>query len=360
VLVRSGDRVRFTEIDAETFARRAAEEDERQKRVESQIARAVGAARSAGPGMTVLKPGLLTTLQDLGRIGMQEHGIPEGGAMDRLSARLANMLVGNAETAAVLECTLRGPVVRFTTDVEVAIAGARVKGLPWGRPFRVSAGERLSLETLEVGARAYVAVAGGFEVPAVLGSRSTYLRSGLPGFAGRALTTNDEIPVGPGRGPGPRTAERWFVSSESFQLPGPIVRVVRGPQADRFGAAAWKTYQSSDYILTSQSDRMGLRLSGPVLKPETERELISQGVAAGTVQVPPDGQPIVLMADRQTIGGYDQLATVVSVDLPKLAQMRPGDAIRFELITVAEARALAVRRERELARLRVALKERFR
>jgi KipI family sensor histidine kinase inhibitor len=359
VLLRCGDRVRFEEIDAERFARLAADEQAKAACVEGLLTGEAG-SRTRGPATTVVKAGVLTTFQDLGRPAQQEYGVPPGGAMDRLSCRLANLLAGNAEAAVALECTLRGPVLRFSTEVVVAVAGARIRGVPWGRPFAVRAGEDLALESLEDGARAYVAVRGGFEIPTVLGSRSTYLKSGLPSWAGRALATGDTVPLGsrsPVRAP---ASGAWFVSSASFHRPGNTVRVVRGPQADRFGPEAWRTFRESAYRLTAESDRMGLRLAGPAIGRNDDKELVSQGVAAGTVQVPPDGLPIVLMADRQTIGGYPQIATVVTVDLPKLAQRRPGEEVRFELVTVAEARALAVARERELARLRVALGERWR
>lgn len=359
VLLRCGDRVRFEEIDAETFARLAAEEQAKAARVERLLLGEEG-GRTPGPGMTVVKPGVLTTFQDLGRPASQEHGVPEGGAMDRLSCRLANLLVGNPEATAVLECTLRGPVLRFAADVIVAVTGARVRGVPWGRPFAVKAGQALNLEALEEGLRAYVALRGGFELPAVLGSRATLLKSGLPGWAGRAIAAGDVVPLGAQSTVRAPVAGTWFVSSASFLLPGHMVRITCGPHADRFGADAWRNLCETVYRLTPQSDRMGLRLAGPALETSVEKELVSQGVAAGTIQVPPDGQPIVLMADRQTIGGYPQIGTVVSVDLPKLAQLRPGEEVRFERVTVAEARALAVKRERELARLRVALGARWR
>jgi len=359
VLFRCGDRVRFQEIDAGEFARQAAVEDSENHAIHRSVL--APSRAGAGPGMTVIKAGLLTTVQDLGRAGMQRFGVPEGGAMDRLAARLANLLVGNHEDAAVIEGTLRGPVVRFAVDVEIALTGARVTGLPWGRPFRVSAGESISLETLEEGARVYLAVEGGLEVPEILGGRSTYLRSGLPGIAGRALRAHDTVPLGSGRAAPPSTRPgRWYVSTASFHSTGPIVRAVRGPQADGFVPATWRTFESATYTLAAQSDRMGLRFQGPPLSREGGGEMVSQGVVAGAVQVPPDGQPIVLMADRQTIGGYAHLATVISVDLPKLAQLRPGAGVRFEIITLAEARRLAVRREQEVARLRVALAERQR
>ncbi len=359
VLLRCGDRVRFQEIDADEFARRAAAEGVEYNASDGSDRDSVPAI--AGPGMTVIKAGTLTTVQDLGRAGMQAFGVPEGGAMDRLAARLGNLLVGNDEAAAVIESTLRGPVLQFAIDVEIALTGARVAGLPWGRPFRVGAGEIISLETLEGGARVYLAVAGGFEAPMVLGGRSTYLRSGLPGFMGRALRAQDTLALGSARTASPSTRPgQWYVSTASFQPPGAAVRAVRGPHAEGFAPATWRTFESATYSLAAQSDRMGLRFQGPPLSREGGGEMVSQGVVAGTVQVPPDGQPIVLMADRQTIGGYAHLATVISVDLPKLAQLRPGADVRFEIITMDEARRLAVRREQEVARLRVALAERQR
>lgn len=352
VLVRAGDRLRFRAISSEEFARRA---EEVEAVAVQETTRATGAS-AKGPVMTVIAPGLLTTVQDLGRPAMQVYGVPAGGAMDRLAAQIANLLAGNPLNAAVLECTLRGPVLRFAIDVEVALSGARVAGLPNGRPFVVPAGELLSLETIEEGTRAYLAVSGGFDVPVVLESRSTLLRSGLPGTAGRPLREQDTLPLGPSpHAPRVPSRRNWFVSSASFLSSGPVVRVVRGPQAEWFSSAALQAFQTAIYTLSAQSDRMGLRFNGPPVNRENTKEMISQGVAAGTIQVPPDGRPIVLMADRQTIGGYPNLANVISVDLPKLAQLGTGDAVRFELVTLAEARRLADIRLREIARLRVAL-----
>lgn len=348
-LLRPGDRVRFVSITPEAYARLAAG---------PRPERAAPPAGAAEPLFTVVRPGVLTTVQDLGRPDHQEVGVSPGGAVDPVALRVANLLVGNDETAAGLECTLQGPVLAFRRDAWVAVTGAVTAGLPWARPFLVRAGTTLSLEKIERGCRAYLAVAGGIDVPEVLGSRSTLLGAGLGGFEGRLLQAGDAVGAGAASA---RTAgdAGWFVSPELAPLPaGEVrVRVVRGPQASWFDEPVRRLLHDEPYRVSLRSDRMGLRLEGPELTLAAPRELASEAVAAGSIQVPPDGRPIVLLAERQTIGGYPKIANVVTADLGRLAQLRPGDTVRFAEITVPEALGLWRAQEQNVAWLRAGIRQ---
>jgi antagonist of KipI len=304
--------------------------------------------------ITVVRAGMLTTVQDLGRRGHRSAGVPLGGAMDALALRMANLLVGNPEHAAVLEFTLTGPELTFSSDTTVAVGGGDFGGPPRWQPVRIRAGEQVKFGAARSGCRGYLAVAGGLEVPTVLGSRSTYLRAVLGGFEGRALRDGDRLHAG--------ESARQFVGNwhiDERLLPAyssaPTVRTVRGAQAGEFGGGL----EEMEFKVTPKSDRMGVRLAGPAVARATTGELLSSVVVPGTVQVPPDGQPIVLMADAQTIGGYAQIAHVITVDLPLVAQLRPGDAIRFETVTLAEAHRLLLAREHGLALLREGLAGKF-
>ncbi len=344
--LRVGDRVKFRPVQEPEYQRQLAERPPRRREP------AAGAPPERA--LRVVRPGLLTTVQDLGRCGFRSAGVPSGGAMDPFALRVANLLVGNPEGAACLEITLAGPELEFGAQTRVALAGAEFDGAPSWRPLTVAAGGRLSLGACRQGCRAYLAVAGGIDVPEVLGSRSTYLRGEFGGFAGRALREGDLLPLGEaGRPPGRPPSAQWRVSTSVLPAysPEPQLRVIRGAQAPEFGGELW----SSEFALTTQADRMGLRLAGPALERRRGAELLSSAVAPGTVQVPPDGQPILLMADAQTIGGYPQAAHLAGCDLPVAAQLRPGDRVRFREISLAEARALAAARERDLGILRAGL-----
>lgn len=292
----------------------------------------------------VLEPGLLTSVQDaLGRRDWRHLGVPAGGAVDPWSARLANRLVGNADHAPVLEVTLVGPTLRCDAPFTLALAGrldATIDGLPWppftsrvvrvGSVIRVGAGDD---------ARGYVAVGGGFAVEPVLGSASTDLRTGFGGFHGRALRAGDRLPVGP---PAAAVPRRWTGELAT----GPI-RVVAGPHADRIPAEvltrrAWR--------VSSRSDRTGVRLEGSPIPAEGD-EVPSIGLPAGAIQVPPDGQPIVALADRPVTGGYPVPAVVVAADLGRVARLRPGDELWLASVTLEEARAALRHAEQELAAL---------
>ncbi len=303
--------------------------------------------------IVVHRAGMLTTVQDLGRRGHRAAGVPLSGAMDRFALRVGNLLVGNEQDAAGIETTLAGPELEFTTDAIVAVTGATFAGVPSWQPFLVRAHERLRLGNPVKGCRGYLLVAGGIQVPRALGSRSTYLRAGLGGHEGRALREGDRLPAGESPR---RLAARWHIDERILPRysPAATVRVVRGPQADEFGGRLEK----GEFRLLPQSDRMGVRLGGSrLLRIGRADELVSAAVAPGTVQVPPDGLPIVLMADAQTIGGYPQAANVIGVDLPIIAQARPGDRLRFEEIPLTEAQQLFLARERVLAMLQQGLRE---
>lgn len=319
----------------------------------------------------ILSSGVLTTVQDLGRAGHQREGVAVGGAMDVVALRIANLLVGNAEGDAALEATLTGPRLSFEEDALVAITGgalpATVEGreVPAGRPFRLPAGATLALGAATAGCRAYVAVAGGIDLPPVLGSRSTHLRAGIGGLDGRALRRGDALPVG---APSPLSRRiaaalppdgvaRWGTgrSLRPMLEAEPTVRVVRGSHFGALTPASAERLFDRVLRVGARSDRMGYRLEGVPLELSAPLELISEAVTFGTVQLPPGGAPIVLMADRQTTGGYPRLAHVASVDLPVLAQLPPGGRLRFHEVSLDEAQRLYLALERDLARLRLAI-----
>jgi len=304
----------------------------------------------------LLKPGWFTSVQDLGRTGQRGSGVPLSGAMDPVALRIANLLVGNPETSAALEVTLGGAELSFPDGAVVAVCGAEYTDVPAWRPFALAPGEMLKLGECTRGYRGYVAVRGGLDAPSVLGSRSTYLRGGWGGWEGRKLEAGDRLPIGKAR---PLTAGIPGLAASWSLLPAytsePILRVIEGAQASWYGPALG----AATYKVLPQSDRMGLRLGGPKLVAKGGKELLSSGVVPGTVQVPPDGQPIVLGADAQTIGGYPRAAQVVAVDLPVVGQLRPGDTLKFRPITLAEAQWLLLQREQHLALLSGGLKARW-
>jgi biotin-dependent carboxylase-like uncharacterized protein len=287
--------------------------------------------------------GPLTTVQDLGRPGHLRVGIPASGPMDREAFLLANRLIGNADNAAGLECTLIGPRLAFTDERLIAITGADMAPLLNGAPaptwggLRVRAGDVLRLGAARSGVRAYVAVAGGIETPPVLGSRATYVRGRLGGVEGRALRKGDRLPLGPTTAARPRRVPPERVPPHGDE---PEVAVVLGPQDDRFTARGIAALFEAPYEMLPQNDRMGARLRGPFIEHTRGHDIISDGVALGGIQVVGDGQPIVLLADRQSTGGYTKIGTVCSFDIGRIAQTRPGGRIRFRRVTVAEAHAM--------------------
>lgn len=303
--------------------------------------------------LTIVKPGLLTTVQDLGRHGHQATGVPVAGPMDAFSHRLANQLVGNDPAAATLEVTLIGPELIVDVATTIAISGAHYEITCDDRPvamdetIAVPAGARLKFGRIIQGARAYLAVAGGVQTPAVLGSRATHLVSRMGGHEGRALVAGDRIPIAAGTAPCPhRKAPGLTLPTKGRAL----LRVVPGPQDHWFAADAMKTVAGVSFRISPRSNRMGYRLQGPPLTRVHEGELISEPVGIGAIQVPAAGEPILLMADRQTAGGYPKIGHVISADLPLAGQLAPGDFIEFHLCTPQEAVTALIARERQLLR----------
>ena len=326
---------------------------------------------------TILGAGLQTTVQDLGRPFHQREAIPAGGAMDRLACRAANLIVGNPEAAAVLETTLIGPAIRFDDETLIGLAGgdldATVDGRPvpnW-HPALVPAGGVLRFAQPKTGCRAYVAVAGGVDVPPVFGSRATYLRGGFGGVEGRALRAHDTLrALGPSATTlamiaaikrGGSIVGRWSlgVTLRPRYSDRPVVRIVEGAHTALLSPESRSRLADEAFRVSASSDRMGYRLEGPRLDLSSPIELMSEGVAFGTMQLPPGGAPIILMADRQTTGGYPRIAEVASVDLPLIAQLKPGDAVRFRVVSLAEAQRLYLGLETDLAQARTALALRF-
>jgi biotin-dependent carboxylase-like uncharacterized protein len=288
-------------------------------------------------------PGPQTTVQDRGRIGYLRVGIPTSGPMDEDAFALGNRLVGNAPGAAGLESTLMGPRVEFADDRLVAVTGAEVpvtlNGAEMDRwvAFRVRGGDVLKLGPARAGVRAYLLVEGGIATPPALGSRATYLRGHLGGHQGRALRRGDVLPLGPAARSRP-----WRLRRERLPAyPDAVdVSVVLGPQDDRFTAAGLAAFLAGPYELLPQADRMGARLRGPRIEHRRGHDIVSDGVPLGGIQVVGDGQPIVLLADRQSTGGYTKIATVCSFDLGRIGQLRPGQRVRFRAMSLAEAHAL--------------------
>jgi antagonist of KipI len=312
----------------------------------------------------ILRAGPLASVQDLGRVERRE-GVSAGGALDLCAARVANLLVGNPEEAALLEITLGGLRLRFGDPRTVAWCGgafpARIAEMefPAGRPALVRRGEEVEFDPPTRGCRAWLAIAGGVNVPLVLGSRSTDLRSSFGGFEGRALRAGDCLSLGESSASKaePARLAPWSAPVEWSQTAQrvPILRFLRGSEWDEFVPEAQVALLRQPFTVNAQSDRMGARLEGPELKRTNDWELPSEAVVPGTVQVAHDGQPIVLLGDCQTIGGYPKIAHVITVDLAPAAQLRPNDTVRFEEVTPTEAGILFAERENDLQRFRVGL-----
>jgi antagonist of KipI len=325
--------------------------------------------------MIVTRAGFLTSVQDLGRTGFREFGVSTSGALDPFALRVANLLVGNDERAAGLEITLGGLQLRFNDERIVAWCGGEFeiqigsRSLPAGHVARSQAGDELKFRPPRIGCRAWLAISGGVDVPIVLGSRSTDLRANFGGFDGRALRDGNLVPLGPRPGsPIPATRiSSWTAPHDwvSPARPNPILRFVRGTDWTRFnppsrgygvaGASTLQRLTSEPFTVSPDSDRMGVRLSGPELPRADNVDLISEAVAPGTVQVPPSGQPILLLGDCQTIGGYPKIAQVITVDLGIAAQLRAGDRVRFLEVSLGDAHQLFLQRERSLERFRIGL-----
>lgn len=352
-LIRTGDRMRFEPISDARYDEIAAEEM-RKDTVPEPVT-------SPHNVFHVLTPGLQTSIQDLGRQGYGRFGVSPGGAADRHALVAANRLTGNPPGEAALEITLIGPRLRIGAQCTIAIAGAdlgaRLNGssLPNDTPVGVEAGDELWFDpaiaaSVGGGARAYLAVSGGFDVPIMMGSRSTDLTAGFGGWHGRSFRAGDRLPIVDENDDRPRVAEFESGSGPGRDVLAPTssyaadqrdIRIVRGPQADRFDESAWATFLGAEFTVSSQSNRLGLRLDGPSLAPTGGADVISEGIVTGSIQVTGGGQPIVMLPARATIGGYAKIATVISVDLDLLGQKKPGDRLRFSQVSVEEAMDLA-------------------
>jgi len=313
----------------------------------------------------VTRPGLLTTVQDRGRWGFQAFGVSVAGPMDRVSHRIANALAGNPADAATIEITLVGPELVFEDERLVGVAGAEYEMTLDGQPvpptgaFVVRPGATLRFGRRVHSARAYLAVSGGFDTPPVLGSRATHLPSALGGLGGRALLAGDRLPCGaPMKRPPDAARARALRDASLGAVPEGAVtlRVLPGPQSDRFTDDALEALQSAPYRIAPSSNRMGFRLDGPLLTHTRGADVISDATPLGALQVPASGQPILLMADRQTSGGYPKLATVITADIGLAGQLGPGDTIGFAVCSRGEALTALIGQERRLMAVEAALR----
>ena len=300
----------------------------------------------------VLNPGLLTTVQDTGRFGYQRYGIPPAGAADSYALRVGNILLGNKEDEAGLEITILGPTLRFEEESWIALTGTDLgpylneQPLPLWETVHVNGGDVLSFRKPEKGMRIYLTIAGGIKVPLTLNSKATYLQGKLGGFYGRPLHGGDRIETVPARAQKRRLPKRFIFPYGLHPL-----RVLVSSTGEYFPPAAVKTFLSSEYKILPHSNRMGLRLRGSSIEHLNSADIISEPVCTGAIQVPGDSQPILLLSDRQTTGGYTRIATVISVDLPRAAQARPGDAISFVACTLEEAQQAYCEQEEMIATL---------
>ena len=309
-------------------------------------------------GLRVVRAGLFDTVQDLGRIGFMALGMPTAGAMDRIALTLANALVGNPAGTAGLEIGVMGPDLEVEADsVRIALVGplspalidgpdAPPKPLDSDRTHLLKRGQVLRVGMVEGSSTAYLAVAGGLALPPFMGSLSTYSRAGIGGFEGRKLAAGDVLPLKLDQAP-PGDDRR--ITTPFDYGNGPI-RVVWGPQDDYFSARGRKTFVESEYLVSKEADRMGIRFDGPTIEHSKGADIISDGIGPGAIQVPGAGLPIVLLGDRQTVGGYSKIATVASVDLPRLGRLLPGQKVRFSAVTVEEAEQLRREQEARVAR----------
>lgn len=311
--------------------------------------------------LEVIKPGLATSVQDLGRTGYQQYGVVVSGAMDSFALQVGNLLVGNRRAAAGLEITLMGPELGILRDTTIAICGAdlspTVDGvqIPVWKSVQVKKGQTLKFGQPRSGVYAYLTVSGGIRVPDVMGSKSTYAKARMGGVEGRYVKKGDVLKAEDMADRVKKVGRRGIPASNVPDYrPSKRIRVVLGPDHEWFCPESIETFLSETYQVTTQSDRMGYRLSGPKLKHASGADIISDAIMPGTVQVPANGEPIVLMADRQTTGGYTRVATVTSVDLPYVAQLAPGSKLTFEAVSVEEAHRLWIERETLLRQLSIA------
>ena len=311
-------------------------------------------------GIRILKGGMLTTVQDSGRPGYQSQGFGVSGVMDRRSFKIANLLLDNPENEAVLEFTLLGPTLEFTSETIIAITGGDFQPQVNGKPVKMYTalymhrGDILSFRGCRTGSRGYIAFSSYLEIPVVMGSRSTNIKCGLGGFKGRRLLDGDYISFRAKRRYLPYFLSRSLDLNE-FDQDNITLRVIMGPQDDAFTAAGKETFLSSEYVVTSEFDRMGCRLDGELIEHIKDGNIISDGIAFGAIQVPSAGRPIIMLADRQTTGGYTKIANVISADFRILAQLKAGDRVRFEKVSITAAQEALLAQRAALRCLRGAM-----
>lgn len=310
-------------------------------------------------GAKVLNKGLLSLIQGGPRIGFQQYGVPVSGAMDDYSLRVANMLVGNDEYEACIESLIIGPTIEFDQRSIIAITGADLGPMLNGisidmyRSYIVSRGDILSFSGVKNGCRAYIAFGGGIDVPIIMGSKSTYFKGNLGGYKGRELRDDDYIKLLKFDGNINSILPKKYVKEYDKEI---ILRAIRGPQDNMFDSKNIKTFYNSVYNITNECDRMGYRLSGNKINHLDGADIVSDGIAFGAIQIPGHGNPIIMMSDRQTVGGYTKIANVISVDLCKLAQGKPGDKVRFKEVDIYEAHRILKRYEDEIAEIKENIK----
>lgn len=305
--------------------------------------------------ISVIRGGLLTTVQDGGRLGYQSQGFSVGGALDRRALRTGNLLLGNGPETAGLEVTLFGPELRFEGFGTIALTGGDFNATLAGEPvesyraLQVARDDVLRIEVARSGTRCYITFAGGLRIPEVMGSRSTSLRCGIGGYEGRPLRPGDVLETG-------RAGWLPWVDKRRIPVPddggGNVIRVIPGPQEFLFTPEGIKTFYHSAYRIGEKSDRMGYRLEGPPIAMKGSADILSDGTAEGAIQISSSGQPIVLLADRQTTGGYGKIAAVISVDIPRLVQRSAGREVRFQAVSVEEAQDLLRKEAAKMEKLR--------
>jgi len=316
------------------------------------------------PAFEVVEPGVLTTIQDLGRYGFSQFGVPPSGALDAFSLRVGNLLVGNKEEEACLEITLMGLKIKALKEVVIAITGGDLSPtlnedpLDMWRTHLLVEGDVLFFRKVRTGCRAYLALSGGVVAPKIMGSLSTYLSGNFGGLEGRKFRRGDilyalDLPSSLDK-LGIRFPRDWIPSLEKEVT----LRVIPGPQDHHFTEKGFQTFRSSSYQVTPQCDRMGVRLEGPKIerRSDVEESIISEGLISGAIQVPGDGKPLLILTELVT-GGYTKIATIISVDLPKVAQLKPGDQVRFTPISVEEAHDLLKRQEDQLRKFKKTLQQ---
>lgn len=294
----------------------------------------------------IINPGLYTTIQDLGRFGFQQYGMPVSGAMDEFAFRIGNILAGNSQNTPAIEFTYTGLTVEFQNSAHIAITGGdfivstdKGEHIPCWSTLYIEGGTTLSISSILNGCRGYLCIYGGFDIPKVMGSASTYLRAKIGGLNGHLMKAGDEIPYLPQEGVPPSRLlpkafiQKWYPSNSP-------IRVIMGPQDEAFTTEGIQNFLTGEYSVTKDADRMGYRLSGPPIAHKTGPDIISDGIAIGSIQVPGNGMPVIMLAERQTTGGYTKIATVITVDLPRLSQSIPGNILRFIPVSIEEGHTL--------------------